>query len=706
MKKRWIRFVSGLAVLGCIMTGCGNTKVGGNKTKGKYVEQKIEVPDCWIRGMSQDKDGNIHMAITEGEELVIKVLTLGEDYTWKEEKKIEQLSQNELNMIMGVDIDDVGLNCICCNDKNEIVVKEISYSGEIKEIPLILDGNKYEMAVDSYYSLEKANNGDYIIQDQWGGPVRSFDGKTGEMKNVFSQGGLSYYVLDNTVVINSTWDSAIVGIYDIETGNQIGSVGYEPQSNSNVIVDDNKAVYLFNSKGIQSIKKETTTWENVVEPDNNYFSQGTMQIEKAFMLPDESLLMWAWGSQEMELLRYYYDPEARNTYDNEITIFMTYDMDPIKKAASIYGRQHPETKINIQRVDQDMSFGEYIDGLNTELLSGGGPDMLILDGLPIETYIEKGILIDINDIGQQYIDEKQGYVDIVNTYKQNDKLYAIPLRFTVPMLWGKSEVLKEGASLEKLAAYKKAHPDEVVFNKDMFGLANQLYSFIEPALLNEKGEYDRDKVASYIKLLEEIGEKTQPEAEYETVVCEPPKYGEMLDVADGKADVYLLAPRNVGDIGYADAVLDARGEGTVAPLEINGKVVYEPKVIMGINANSKQQEIVKEIIKIALSDEVQQDVCYLGVPTSEHGVALQETFLDYMDTELADGSGRKIIVDNKATKTYELCKEAWKKASVCCLQKTSATWIATDICAKYFKENKDMESLLDEYDEQLAVRNK
>ena len=133
MKKRWIVLVSCLITLGCLLTGCGGTQAIGDKTKGKYVEQEIEVPEGWVRGMSQDKDGKIHMAITDEDESVIKVLTLGEDYKWKEEKKIDQLNQEELDSIMGVEIDDLGLNCICCNDKKELLVKEITYSGEIKE---------------------------------------------------------------------------------------------------------------------------------------------------------------------------------------------------------------------------------------------------------------------------------------------------------------------------------------------------------------------------------------------------------------------------------------------------------------------------------------------------------------------------------------------------------------------------------------------
>ena len=39
--------------------------------------------------------------------------------------------------------------------------------------------------------------------------------------------------------------------------------------------------------------------------------------------------------------------------------------------------------------------------LNTELLSGNGADVLLLDGLPTQSYIDKGILEDITDLSEE-----------------------------------------------------------------------------------------------------------------------------------------------------------------------------------------------------------------------------------------------------------------------------------------------------------------
>ena len=47
---------------------------------------------------------------------------------------------------------------------------------------------------------------------------------------------------------------------------------------------------------------------------------------------------------------------------------------------------------------------DAIRTLNTELLSGNGPDVLVLDGLPVENYIGQGMLLDLSSAVQPMLD--------------------------------------------------------------------------------------------------------------------------------------------------------------------------------------------------------------------------------------------------------------------------------------------------------------
>ena len=79
------------------------------------------------------------------------------------------------------------------------------------------------------------------------------------------------------------------------------------------------------------------------------------------------------------------------------------------------------------------------------------------------------------------------------------------MRFQVPMVWGKNEIVSHAQSLDELAKYKKAHPDEVLIKKNMEELAAQLVHISEPMLVDENKNYNRDKAKNYINNLETIG---------------------------------------------------------------------------------------------------------------------------------------------------------------------------------------------------------
>ncbi len=44
-----------------------------------------------------------------------------------------------------------------------------------------------------------------------------------------------------------------------------------------------------------------------------------------------------------------------------------------------------------------VTANDAVKNLNTQLLAGKGPDMILLNGMPADAYIEKGILMDLSD---------------------------------------------------------------------------------------------------------------------------------------------------------------------------------------------------------------------------------------------------------------------------------------------------------------------
>ena len=72
--------------------------------------------------------------------------------------------------------------------------------------------------------------------------------------------------------------------------------------------------------------------------------------------------------------------------------------------------------------------------LNTELVAGKGPDVLILDGMPLQSFIDKGVLAELS----QVISADGLIPQVVDPMRTDGKLYAVPTRFTRTCADGKS----------------------------------------------------------------------------------------------------------------------------------------------------------------------------------------------------------------------------------------------------------------------------
>ena len=99
-----------------------------------------------------------------------------------------------------------------------------------------------------------------------------------------------------------------------------------------------------------------------------------------------------------------------------------------------------------------MTEEDAIRNLNTRLASGSGPDLLVLDGLPASSYEDKGLLADLTELEAGFTGENSLFSNLVDAARTGDKLYSLPVRFSLPLLVGSPEVLSQISDLASLAA--------------------------------------------------------------------------------------------------------------------------------------------------------------------------------------------------------------------------------------------------------------
>lgn len=700
--KQVIKYISSLLVVVLFVTGCAQNGGKSKVTKGCYVEKEIEFPNAeGLLGMNKSYNGKFLCATYNEDEKSITIYNLKADDTWEELSKFP-ITYPEGKEIKSIGVSEEGIYLLVCSEDGKAEMSEYLKDGTTHTLSLTEEGDDY-LVGNHWYQLGKAENGDYLIREDWGGNLITFDGKTGAFKYNLSKEALSFNVMGNKVICNSGWQTRIISVCSVENGEILESIEYDIKNNSNCVDLSEQGVYLFNAAGISSKGKNEEEWKTLVKAQRNQFADCSKGIMGGWTLGAESFLV---SFNQEGLKKYDYDPELEEIINAEITVGMGWENPLVKKAINIYQQEHKDVQVNVVfYYDQENG----VEALNAQLLAGEGPDILLLDSLPIQTYIDKGVLLDLSDIASECCKKEGCYKNIIEAYKQKDGVWAIPMRFQVPMIWGKNEIIKKAQSIEELAQYKEAHPDEVLIKKNMEELSFQLRYISEPMLIDENKVYNRDKTKQYINNLQTIGvqEGEITDAIYgERLEVEPSKYKELLDFANGESNIFFLSPRNVGDIVRADGVLDARKNEdlSIAPLKINGEVAFMANGILGINKNSKHQEIAKEIIEIALGEEVQGEINYLGVPITEKDVKTQEKFLEYFSDEIQDDQGRSAVIDNDVSRVYDDCKQIWKEASLCCNASTNTPYAIQSIIERIYVKGTSIDEALDDYEESIEVQ--
>ena len=95
---------------------------------------------------------------------------------------------------------------------------------------------------------------------------------------------------------------------------------------------------------------------------------------------------------------------------------------------------------------------DAIRNLNTKIMSGEGPDILLLDGLPLDSYEEKGILADLSSIIEEMDGDAALFPNIIEACKKGGKIYGLPIRIQVLLMAGRPEDLQKVKDLDSLAA--------------------------------------------------------------------------------------------------------------------------------------------------------------------------------------------------------------------------------------------------------------
>lgn len=348
-----------------------------------------------------------------------------------------------------------------------------------------------------------------------------------------------------------------------------------------------------------------------------------------------------------KVCRYTFDENMSAVPEKQLTVYSLHDNYTVRQAISLYQKQHPDVYIRFENGltngDSGKTQEDAVKQLNTELLAGKGPDMLMLDGLPAESYQEKGVLMDLSEVIASLSGENTMLFNLLDAYREQDgKIYSLPARFRLPLLAGKKDRIVQITDLKTLAyaaeAIRAGQPEGMIFNTILPEPTLRLLGLTSSgAWLKENGSIDEAALTEFftqarrIYQAEAAGISEEERQAYKTM--------EMVVTTDvaGEGNYYLQTNNNLWplcesnpEVLAAGMVKDARWTFPLITSVILEHPEYDftayqgqiqngflPKAQTAICAGSEQKELAEDFFAYLFSLEAQSIETVDGYPVNE-----------------------------------------------------------------------------------------
>ena len=306
------------------------------------------------------------------------------------------------------------------------------------------------------------------------------------------------------------------------------------------------ALYLAGQAGVYRHVQGGSTMEQVIDGELNILGNPACQIMDMIATSDDEFLVVLTGEK---MTRFVYDPNVPARPNEKLAVWSLEEDEVIRQTLSKYQKDNPEifVEYEIGLEGNTMTREDAIKNLNTRIMAGKGPDVLVLDNLPLASYIEKGTLLDMAPL----LDGMSGEEAVTEFLVQTKRMY---------------EAQTDGL------------PEEAVQTWEGDRAYYQEYESPNGEVLEES-----DAIRTRHQAVHLLGGRRQFVA---GVIEDVWEYNSQLSVSKVE--------------GFADCA--------GIPMEGQCSNVIRARTLLGINAASTYQKQAQDFIKMALGLEIQTDI--------------------------------------------------------------------------------------------------
>ncbi len=393
-----------------------------------------------------------------------------------------------------------------------------------------------------------------------------------------------------------------------------------------------EAYYFVDSNGIYRYMPGGVSIEKLMEAPLTSLSLQNVSCREFVTTENHSFLallatrVGDQGQDTYSFVRYDYDEDAELEPAEELKIYSLYETETLAQAIAVFQQEHKDilvtyhSGINADNIGA-VTASDALRQLNTEIMADKGPDIILMDGMPIENYQNKGLLLDITDVVEAEAAESELLRNVTDAYQKDGKLFAVPAAFAMPIVVGDKAHLDKITGLESLADTVE---ELRAGNKDVSSITGyRQYGWMLGCTAGiagpgwvENGEANWENIERYydiLKRLYDADNDTETQGlDYEdedgvyhqqSSIWQEGDLG--LCITYGESILELRRIQNLDGLPTLMAVMDEHPEIIYKPLEDNGVRSFTPQGIFGVSARSKHPEEAKAFVRKMLSKDIQ-----------------------------------------------------------------------------------------------------
>lgn len=546
-------------------------------------------------------------------------------------------SESELALMQGLEVDEAKVQ----EDDDGIHPKYLLISPDGMQQEFIMELSEEEMYVRSFCFDETGR----LFANVFGGNVYEINTQTGKSSLFLTiESSVQYIQIQNQTMLCASYDE--VFLYDIEEKAEIEDEILHSFVTENLSLDNTGAgydgygflgeenvIYLACEKGLYRHVLGGSAIEQVIDGNLSTFGNPSYLIMNVVELENEEFLAVFSGAR---IVHFVYDAEIPTIPNDKLIVYSLWESDSLKKAIMAYQTENPDMYIEyeIGLKESSVTREDAIKKLNTKLMDGSGPDLILLDDLPIDSYVEKSVLMDIKDVVEEVNQTEGLFINLMEPFYENNSLYVVPTEFKLPILAGDTDLLAKAEDYEGIADVM-----EILRSKNPTGNLvricsprgiMKLFSMIcEPAWKNEKGTISEEDIKEFLlqskriydaqlkgitqEEIDDYYEDNERNIEWEGVTREDSKYFTLQDHVGYIAERVRIICCEIGDAyGMTDVFSIGRTKGfeRTDTRIMNGQSshVYHPMNLLGVNATGANQEKALAFVRTMLLAKQQEQV--------------------------------------------------------------------------------------------------